>query len=84
VQRYYEGGDKLWKVVIDAKYSVNSPNLFCCHERNSPPLQKGSCGLHRLLGWAIGGKWVMGKEFGSGRISGLVLAPWQFSSGNFM
>jgi hypothetical protein len=40
VQRYYEGNDKLWKTVVDAKYSVNSPNIFCCHERNSSPLLK--------------------------------------------
>jgi hypothetical protein len=28
VQQYYEGEDKLWKAAIDAKYSVNSPNIF--------------------------------------------------------
>jgi hypothetical protein len=37
VQRYYESDDKLWRAVIDAKYVVNSPNLFCCQERNSSP-----------------------------------------------
>jgi hypothetical protein len=41
VQRYYEGDDKLCKVVIDARYSINSPKLLCCHERNSSPFGKG-------------------------------------------
>jgi hypothetical protein len=42
VQRYYEGDDIFCKVVIDVKSSVNSPKLFCCHERNSSPFEKGA------------------------------------------
>jgi hypothetical protein len=31
----------LWKVIIDDKYSSNSPNIFCCNERNGSPFLKG-------------------------------------------
>jgi hypothetical protein len=41
VQRYYEGGDKLWKAIVDNKYDLNSPNIFCCNERKGSPFLKG-------------------------------------------
>jgi hypothetical protein len=56
VQRYYESGDKLWKAIIDAKCSINSPNFSVVMRETLPPFGKGSCGLHGLLGWDICGK----------------------------
>jgi hypothetical protein len=34
VQRYYDAGDKLWKIIVDAKYANRSPNLLCWKGRN--------------------------------------------------
>jgi hypothetical protein len=39
VQRYQDSEGKIWKSIIDHKYMV-SPNIFCCHNRNSSPFWK--------------------------------------------
>jgi hypothetical protein len=60
VQRYYEGGDKLWKAIMDNKYSIDSPNIFCCNERSASPFLK-------VVLWAaqaarMGFRWKIGNE----------------------
>jgi hypothetical protein len=40
MQRYHDDGSKLWKQIIDCKYSPCSPNIFCCYERNASPFWK--------------------------------------------
>jgi hypothetical protein len=42
IQRYHE---KLWRIIINAKYNSNSPNIFCCNDRH------GSSFWNRVL-WA--------------------------------
>jgi hypothetical protein len=37
VQRYQDGEGKLWREVVDFKYSTCSPNIFCCRDRNTSP-----------------------------------------------
>jgi hypothetical protein len=37
IQRYYKAGDTLWRRIIDFKYSLESPNIFCCNNRNCSP-----------------------------------------------
>jgi hypothetical protein len=41
IQRYNDSTSKLWREIIDNKYNTNSPNVFCCRERNSSPFLEG-------------------------------------------
>jgi hypothetical protein len=41
IQRYYDPTPKLWKEIVEQKYKVDSPNLFCCDDRQGPPFWKG-------------------------------------------
>jgi hypothetical protein len=40
VQRYYQAEGRMWKNIVDHKYNLNSPNLFCCDDRGSSPFWK--------------------------------------------
>lgn len=35
------GADKLWRRVIDHKYSTCNPNVFACTPQNASPFLKG-------------------------------------------
>jgi hypothetical protein len=59
VQRYHDGEGKLWKAIIDFKYTPCSSNIFGCRNRDNPPSGKGLCGLLQILRCDIGGMWVM-------------------------
>jgi hypothetical protein len=53
-------GDRLWKTIVDNKYDLNYPNIFCCNERNDFPFLKG-------IRWdaqaaKMGYKWKIGNE----------------------
>jgi hypothetical protein len=37
IQTYYEAGDKVWRKIIDFKYSPEFPNIFYCNNRNCSP-----------------------------------------------
>jgi hypothetical protein len=39
VQRYYNSDSKLWRKIVDYKYSPK-PNLFYCNDRNGSPFWK--------------------------------------------
>jgi hypothetical protein len=41
VKRYQDGGGKLWKEIVDFKYKIDNPNLFCTSDRNSFQFFKG-------------------------------------------
>jgi hypothetical protein len=41
VQRYQDAKGKLWREIVDFKYSTYCPNIFCCIDRNSSPFYKG-------------------------------------------
>jgi hypothetical protein len=41
IQRYYDPTPKLWKDIVDSKYHPNSPNWFCCDDRQGYPFWKG-------------------------------------------
>jgi hypothetical protein len=32
-QRFYDPSSKLWKDIVRSKYQIDSPNLFCCDDR---------------------------------------------------
>jgi hypothetical protein len=58
IQRYYDASDKLWKTIVDAKYTNRSPNLFFWNGGNCSPFWKG-------VTWAaqaakLGYKWKVG------------------------
>jgi hypothetical protein len=72
IQRYYDSEFKLWREIIDCKYSIE-PNVLCCVNRNASPFRKGCFGLLKQLRWTLGESMVMAKESDSRRISGLTL-----------
>jgi hypothetical protein len=41
IKRYYEAAPKLWKMIVDHKYQVDSPNLFCCDGKQGSPFWRG-------------------------------------------
>ena len=41
VKKYHLDNNKLWKQIIDHKYEVNDPNLFCCSTTNISPFWRG-------------------------------------------
>ena len=47
VKRYHLDGHKLWKQIVDHKYMVNDPNIFCCNINGASPSGKGLYGLHK-------------------------------------
>ena len=41
INRYQLSDNKLWKQIVDHKYSTSDPNIFCCSEIGSSPFWKG-------------------------------------------
>lgn len=35
MKRILQHEDRLWKQVVDAKYKIHDPNVFCCKEGNT-------------------------------------------------
>jgi hypothetical protein len=58
VQRYNSADDKLWKNIIDHKYSTCSLNLFSCNDRGSSPFWKGVIWAAKAA--KIGYRWQVG------------------------
>jgi hypothetical protein len=49
---------KLWKDTVDYKYQANSPNLFCCPNRQNSPFWKGVLCATKVA--KMGFKWNIG------------------------
>jgi len=41
VQKYNQGGSKLWKKLLDSKYNTTNPNIFCIKDRGSSQFFRG-------------------------------------------
>ncbi|GJN39691.1 hypothetical protein PR202_gb28826 [Eleusine coracana subsp. coracana] len=60
IARYYKERYGLWKLIVEDKYEINKPNLFCCKIVNLSPFMKGVI-------WAaeaakVGFKWQVNNE----------------------
>jgi hypothetical protein len=58
VQRYYNLGSKMWKCIVDFKYHLDSPNLFCCENSQASPFWKGV--LWAAKAAKMGYRWKIG------------------------
>jgi hypothetical protein len=58
IQRYYDPTPKLWKDIVEQKYKVDSPNLFCCDDRQGSPFWKGVMWTTEAA--KMGYKWKIG------------------------
>jgi hypothetical protein len=58
ILRYYDAVDKIWKAILDAKYTNRSPNLFFWNGRNCSPFWKGVIWVAQAA--KIGYKWNVG------------------------
>uniref|UniRef100_A0ACD5VCI3 Uncharacterized protein n=1 Tax=Avena sativa TaxID=4498 RepID=A0ACD5VCI3_AVESA len=58
IRRYYLDEDKLWKQIVDHKYDINYPNLFCCSEVGASPFLKvvmwAARAAHMGYQWKVG------------------------------
>ncbi|GJM96927.1 hypothetical protein PR202_ga13805 [Eleusine coracana subsp. coracana] len=58
IRRYEESSGKLWREVIDGKYSTNRPNLFCYPVYNASRFWKGvmwAAGVAKMgYRWQVG------------------------------
>jgi len=41
IQRYHLSDYVLWKDIVDYKYMINHPNIFCCLDNGTSPFWKG-------------------------------------------
>jgi len=41
IQRYHLSDYVLWKDIVDYKYMINRPNIFCCLDNGTSPFWKG-------------------------------------------
>jgi hypothetical protein len=41
IKRYQLDNDKIWKQIMDYKYRVDEPNVFCCPTMGATPFWKG-------------------------------------------
>jgi hypothetical protein len=44
VKRYIKDDGKIWKNIVDAKYSTNNPNIFCSQAVGVPILERSDVG----------------------------------------
>ena len=58
VKKYHLDNNKLWKQIIDHKYEVNDPNLFCCSTTNISPFWRGV--LWAATAAKVGYQWKVG------------------------
>jgi hypothetical protein len=58
IQRYYDARDKLWRAIVDVKYTNRTPNLFFWNGRNCSPFWKGVIWAAQAA--KMGYKWRIG------------------------
>ena len=58
ISRYHLSDNALWKKIVEFKYRVNDPNLFCCPDINSSPFWKGV--LWAVKAAQMGYSWKIG------------------------
>jgi len=60
INRYQLSDNKLWKQIIDHKYSTSDPNIFCCSEIGFSPFWKGVLWASKAA--KLGVTWKIGND----------------------
>ncbi|WVZ61434.1 hypothetical protein U9M48_011304 [Paspalum notatum var. saurae] len=81
IKRYSVGEGKLWKEILDFKYSTRNPNIFAYREVGA---SQGSCLLQGQQSLVLNGKLGMERRLNYGRITSWGLLAWLFSSRTFI
>ena len=78
ISRYHLSDNPMWKKIVDKKYKLSNPNLFCCPDTGASPFWNGV--LEAKQADQMGYMWCMGngKLVGFGRTNGLATLAIQY------
>jgi len=58
INRYHLSDHVIWKKIIDHKYNIAKPNIFCCPEVGVSPFWKGDLWVSKAA--RLGARWKVG------------------------
>ena len=41
IKRYHLNKNNIWRLIVDSKYTLDNPNIFCCSNMRISPFWKG-------------------------------------------
>ena len=73
IKRYHLNKSNVWRRIVDSKYNLDNPNIFCCPDRGVSSFWKGVLWACKAAKMGYCWKVDNGKSIDFGKIDGLAI-----------